>query len=294
MKAKSHRERVYQPMLAKTFPNVLNGWLAAEFPHLGGPKVRELFVSEVMKLIEAYHVPSQRLQPGQTVWYAVDKTDRPHDGRSMAETRLVPVILTLVAREDIERLIKGVRFQEVRQQVIARVHREADAQGGTLAQTDSGLLLWQSHGTISNAIQAYEKEHNCIIPRRGTVHDLGRSVSHKAVIAKKALLEAKQAPDVAREADHSVPSTERYLEDLMRVYISIKRHGMTVEETAITTTMSLSLVKEYAALIEELGLNDDQLPSIMVKLERRARARRRDTDGGSASRELAPGASTPG
>jgi len=43
---------------------------------------------------------SQRLQPGQTVWYAVDKTDPPRGGRSMAETRLAPFILTPVARED--------------------------------------------------------------------------------------------------------------------------------------------------------------------------------------------------
>ncbi len=288
MKAKPRSECVYGPLLDKTLPNVLNHWVAEEFPHLGGPKVRDLFVSELLRLIEAHFVPSQRLQPGQTVWYAVDKTDLPHDGRSMAETRLLPVILTLVAREDIASLLKGTPLAEVRRNVICRLHREADAQGGVLAESDTGLLLCQSYSTISAAIQGYEQAHQCIIPRRGTVHDLGRSVSHKAVIVKKALQEAKQAPEVAWETAHSVPSAERYLVDLMRVYISLQRRKMTAEETAFATGMSLSLVKEYAALIVELGLNDDRLPGIMADLERQAAVRRPEGASAAADNRAAP------
>lgn len=282
------RARAYEPMLAKTFPNVVIHWLTEEFPHLGGPKVRDLFVSDLIDLIEAHYLPVHRLQPGQTVWYAVDKNDPPHEGHSMAETRLVPVILTLVAREDIERLIRQVPFPEVRRQVIARLHREAEAQGGVLAETDTGLLLCQGQTAISHAIRTYEQEHDCILPRRGTVHDMGRSVSHKAIIAKKALQEAKPAPDVAWETSHSLPSTERYLTDLMRVYISFRRREMTVEETAFATGMSLSLVKEYTALIEELGLTDEQLPGIMRQLERTAQARQRSTESDSVAHESAP------
>lgn len=293
MNTKPWREKVYNPMLAKTFPNVLTHWLAEEFPHLGGPKVRALFVTEVMEMIEIYYVPAQRLQPGQTMWYAVDKTDQPRGNRTMAETRLVPVILTLVAREDIEQLIRNVPLQEVRRQVIARLHREADAQGGVLAETDTCLLLCQSQRTIGTAIRDYEREHQCILPRRGTVHDMGRSVSHKAVIAKKAFQEAKQAPDVAWETSHSVPCTERYLVDLMRVYISLQRHGMTVEEVAFATGLSISLVKEYTELIAELGLTDGQLPSIMTELERTARARKLDVERNSASYEPAADAPNP-
>lgn len=273
MNPKPAREGVYRPLLDKSFVNVLSHWLAEEFPHLGGPKVRELFVSEIVRLIEAHYIPAQRLQPGQTIWYAVDKTDLPHDGRSMAETRLIPVTLTLVAREDIEALMKGLPIRELRRRVAVRLHREADAQGGVSAETDTALLLCQSHSSISALLRAYEQDHECVIPRRGTVHDLGRSVSHKATIAKKAVLEAKQAPEVAWETDHTLFSTERYLVALMRVYISLKRHHMTVEETAFATNMSVSLVKEYAALIDELNLNDDSLPSIMTELERRAAIR---------------------
>jgi hypothetical protein len=294
MKPPAATEALYRPQLAKTLPNVLSHWLAEEFPHLGGPKVRELFVTELLRLLEAHYVPAQRLQPGQTVWYAVDKTDRPHSGQTMAETRLVPVTLTLVTPDDIARLLQGEAAKTVRRDQVARLHREADAQGGVLAATDTGLLLGHSYRTINRDLRAYEQDHQCVLPRRGTVHDLGRAVSHKAVIVKKALLEGKQAPTVAWETAHSVSSVEVYLVDLMRVYISLKRRAMTVAETAFATGLSLSLVKEYAALIQELGLNDERLPGIMAQLERLAEARQREAASAPASSEPAPGASTAG
>jgi hypothetical protein len=273
MNAKPHAERDYAPIHAKTLPQVLAHFLATEFPHLGGPKVRALFVTEVMQLLETYCVAAPRLQPGQTVWYAVDKTDLPSQRRSMADTRLVPVVLTLLAPDDVARLMRGESVATVRGQRIARLHREADAQGGVLAETDTSLLLGPNPRSISRAIHAYEEAHGCIIPRRGTVHDLGPSVTHKALIAKKMLHEAKQAPDVAFETAHSLASAERYLVDLMRVHISLNRRGMSVEETAFATRLSLSLVKEYAALIQDLGLTDQQLPSLMLELATTAQGR---------------------
>lgn len=273
MKRKPFPQQVDPAMLAKTFPNILSHWLATEFPHLGGPKVRALFVDEVVRLIETHYLPRERLRPGQTVWYAVDQTDFPREGHSMAQTRLVPVILTLVAREDSERLLKGEALRAVRRDVVVRLHREADEQGGVLAATDTGLLLNQSYTTINGIIRDYEQEHQCIVPRRGTVHDLGRAVTHKKLSATKAFQEAKQAPDVAWEASHSLASTERYLVDLMRVSMSLKRRAMTPRETACATGLSLPLVQEYADLIAELGLNDDQLPGIIAKLEHMAQTR---------------------
>jgi hypothetical protein len=269
-------------MQAKTFPNALAHWLAEEFPHLGGPKVRALFVDEVLSLMDAHLTSANRLQPGQVVWYAVDKTDLPRDSRSMAETRLVPVVLTLVTRSDIQMLARGVPLPQARREIVARVLREADAQGGVLAETDVALLFCVSPGTISKAVRAYEQEHQCILPRRGTVHDLGPSVTHKGLIARKAYLEAKQAPQVAWETNHSLESTERYLVDLMRVYISLKRRDMTVGEAAFATGLSNSLVKEYAALIAELGLTDDELPSIMTALVRTTQTQPPNTQDTSA------------
>lgn len=277
MKTEPRARKMYQPMQAKTFPNALAHWLAEEFPHLGGPKVRSLFVEEIVRLMDNHLVSMDRLKPGQVIWYAVDKADLPHDRHSMAETRTIPVVLTLVTRSDIQKLTQGTSLPQLRQDVVARILLEADAQSGVLAETDVALLLCVSPSTISKAVRAYEQQHRCILPRRGTVHDLGPSVTHKGVIARKAYLEAKQAPQVAWETNHSLECTERYLVDLMRVYISLKRRDMTVEETTFTTGLSNSLVKEYADLIEELGLTDDELPDIIAELIHTAQAPLSDT-----------------
>jgi hypothetical protein len=55
--------------------------------------------------------------------------------------------------------------------------------------------------------------------------------------------------------------------DLTRCYVCLKRAGQSVEQTAFTTGLSLNLVREYAALIDELGLSDDQLPDLLAKLD---------------------------
>lgn len=274
LKTATTQQKDYRPQLAKTFEHALLHFVTTETPHLGGPKIRQLFVQEVVRLIEAHHLMRDRIKPGQMVWYAVAKDQRPGGKhRTMEETRLVPVVLTVVASEDIERLMKGESRQELLAHIVARLHRETFEQGGVLTATDTSLILCYSRSHISGAIRYYEKKHNCVIPRRGTVHDMGPTVTHKAAICRKVLKEGKQTPDAAWAMDHTVESADRYLLGLMRSYICLKRRGMNETETAFTTGMSVPLVKEYAALIEELGLSDEQLPSIIAELEASAQAR---------------------
>jgi len=53
----------------------------------------------------------------------------------------------------------------------------------------------------------------------------------------------------------------------MRCYICLKRAHQPIEQTAFATGLSLSLVREYAALIEELDLTDETLTDLLPKLE---------------------------
>jgi hypothetical protein len=267
MRARPRSEAMYGPLTAKTFPAALSYFLTQEFPHLGGPKVRELFVAEVVQLVEQFYPSPQRLRPGQTVWLAVAKSDRPKDHQPLSQTRLVPVVLTLVDQADIQSLMKGTSRVLVTQEIIARIHRQADEQGGVLAQTDTALLLAFRASTVSKYIRDFEKRTGQIIPRRGTVHDLGPTVSHKASIARKALLERKSTSQTASATNHTPKSVDRYLLDLTRCYVCLKRVGQSVKQTAFTTGLSLNLVREYAALIDELGLSDDQLPDLLAKLD---------------------------
>lgn len=268
MRPRPRAQAMYGPLQAKTFAVALSHFLTEEFPHLGGTKVRDLFVAEVCRMVEQFYPVPQRLRPGQTIWLAVDKTDKPKGNhRPLTQTRLVPVILTLVSPEDIRALAQGTPQTQVTQQVIARIHREAEVQGAVLAETDTALLLARHDTSISKLIRAYEQRTGQTIPRRGTLHDLGPTLSHKKLIARKVLTERKSTARTASETCHTPTSVDRYMLDLTRCYVCLKRAQQSLEQTAFTTGLSLNLVREYAALIDELGLTDEELPTLLAKLQ---------------------------
>ena len=96
------------------------------------------------------------------------------------------------------------------------------------------------------------------MPRRGTIHDMGRSVTHKAIICYKRLVEHKPTSQVAQETFHTPEDVEHYVQCLRRVQLC-RDSGMSPEETAQATGHSLSLVQEYLDLIEVFRL--PRLPS---------------------------------
>jgi len=134
---------------------------------------------------------------------------------------------------------------------IARVMIYADKNGVELTASELALMFSYTYSRISQLIAQYEKEHNCILPRRGTVHDIGRSVTHKVQICRKKLLEGKETPEIAKECSHNPMSVDRYLLDLHRINFCRKK-GMSKEEISFSVQRSISLVEEYLKLIEEI------------------------------------------
>jgi hypothetical protein len=153
---KPWREVVYAPQAAKTFQHVLTEFILREFPRLGGPWVVGHFVDKLMALLEEHYLLRDRIQPGQTVWMAVAIDETPGYGKLMNNTRQVPVVLTLVNQADIAALRKGDGRRRVLRQAIARVAREAYAQGGVLTQVDLELLFARSRTAIGYLISQYE------------------------------------------------------------------------------------------------------------------------------------------
>jgi hypothetical protein len=245
------QQSVYAPLMDKTFETAVSSFILAEFPKLGGPKVVTLLVKELKAIVEQYYPPLTNLRMGQMLWFAVAKEEKGGYGKCMKNLRLRPVVLTVVTYEDIQKRAEGVPQKEIRKSAIARMLCGADEQGGTLAETDLSLILSCSLTTIKNDIAEYERENNVVLPRRGTVHDLGRSTTHKQIICRKAVQDRKATPDIARETYHSPNAVDRYLNDFDRVRFCLKK-SLSVEETAFTTQLSKSLVLEYEELIKEL------------------------------------------
>jgi len=107
------------------------------------------------------------------------------------------------------------------------------------------------------------------VPRRGNLHDMGRTVTHKRIICHKAFLEGKTTDVIARETNHSPEAVDHYLLDFSRVYYATVLKGMSVEEATFAIQRPRSLVEEYVRLLVEFGLNNQRLlDRIQIQLER--------------------------
>lgn len=182
-------ESIYSPIEHKTFKNALSQFFLEEFPSIGGEMIIELIVNRIQELIESYYPKTERLSMGQMLWFAIDENEKAYYGKTIAKTKIKPVILTIVDSNEIDALKNGTPMQKIKNQVIARLYNETKQQGAVLAETDVSLIIHMTLGTISKKTLAYEKEHQTILPRRGTIHDLGRTVSHKKLICKKRKIE---------------------------------------------------------------------------------------------------------
>lgn len=242
----------------KTFRSALCHLLSTEFPGVFGPLVTGLFAERLEELFERFHPPRSRLKVGQALWAAVAIDDPPARNKRIEDTKLVPIVLDLVTARDIDEAIHTGLRTETRQRKVIRLFEQAHQQGAVLSYPDVSLLMHLQTSTISRHVLDHEKTTGQTVPRRGTVHDMGRSVSHKRLICYKRLVEKKTTSQVAAETYHDPEEVEYYVQCLRRVKLCSDT-GMSVEDTALATGHSLSLIQEYLDLIAEFGLKSTAL-----------------------------------
>jgi len=249
----NQRSSTYDASKRKTFHSSLCHLLQTEFPGVFGPAVTRLFADKIDVLYEGFHPPRSRLKVGQVFWAAVAVDDPPHKDKRIEDTRLVPVILDLVTPQDIDNSSHGGRRVQIRRDRILRLFRQTYEQGGVLSYADVSLLAHIGMNAITAVVHAEQEATGLPVPCRGTVHDMGRSVSHKAIICYKRLVEKKATSQVAQETFHSAEEVEYYVQTLRRVQLC-RDSGMGPEDIAQATGHSQLLVREYLDLIDRFKL----------------------------------------
>jgi hypothetical protein len=243
----------YDASNRKTFHSALCHLLQTEFPGIFGPAITRLLADKIDELYERFHPPRSRFTSGQLFWAGVAIDDPPSQNKRIEDTRLVPIVLDLVTPRDIEETkTKGMRSQTRRTKIV-RLFRQAYEQGAVLSLADVSLMIHINLSTLSRLVVDHERGTGETVPRRGTIHDMGRSVTHKAIICYKRLVEQKPTSQVAQETYHSAEEVEYYVQCLRRVQLC-RDSGLSPEETAQATGHSLSLVQEYLELIKEFRL----------------------------------------
>jgi hypothetical protein len=241
------------PWSRKTFNAALSGFFKEHCPQIGGDLMVKALVDALSKVLEELCPKTERLRPGQLVWLAVDQGETSGYGKRIEDCKLRPVVLDLVSSGDIDAFIEGLPKRERMKLASKRLFEQAFEQGGVLTSEDVAAMLKISSCTVGHYVREMERDLGLPIPRRGNVHDLGPTLTHKRIICVKCLKEGKTIEETARETSHSTEAVTRYVNDFKRIKTCLDA-GWPLEKISYATKLSKSLTLQYINLIEEDGL----------------------------------------
>jgi len=121
------RDDIYNPQLDRNLISVLCNRFRERYRFLGGEEITQFIVEDILEVVEEYRRPLSEVKKGQIVWDGaeVDQGRKPGYGLTMKNTKVKPVVLTLVSEEDIRMLKEGATGKEIRKVVIERIFNEA-------------------------------------------------------------------------------------------------------------------------------------------------------------------------
>jgi hypothetical protein len=222
-----------------------------EYGYDHGPVIARAIVEDILATIERCW--PERIPPKTIVWLAVRREWRDRR-KSMDITDLVPVHLPMVLDEELALLTdRELRWNRRARRAFCRARFarwcfEAYAQGGVLTLLDLSLMSGMSEHFVSDVLKEYEAENGKIVPTRGTVHDIGRGVTHKAEVIRRWLRNESPAK-IARALSHSQDAVDRYISAFQRVRILATK--VPISDLPTLAGLSVSVINEYVALLRQ-------------------------------------------
>lgn len=251
MQRRTDRQETFSPLQDKTLTTILRQQFTDEFGYENKIVFAEAMIERILETIEMFIKPLSFLRPGQLVWMAVAHDGRKHAMKAMKEIPQVPVVLDLITNDELKTLAEGEPFRTVRRQRHARLLKQAMAQGGVLAQSDLAAISLLHHRTIHEDIQSVQTEIGSMLPYRGSVQDIGATMTHKVQVARM-LEEGWLEPDIARKLSpvHSLHAVERYAQMYKNV-LKLLEHGFAPKEISGILNIGSRLVDAYIDIVKE-------------------------------------------
>jgi len=257
-----YNQALYTPQQHKTYEAALCAFFEHECPQLGGTRTRSVLVQTLSEMRRAFFPETSHLAPGQTPWTAVHKDARGCWGKRIDQTELTPVVLDLVAADEAQQRAQGKKLRDIKIEAAGRLFEQAYAQDGVLTNAEVALLLKVCPATVTKYIHAWEDQYQRLLPRRGTIHDMGPTLTHKRIIIHKLFIEQKTVQQTARETNHSLEAIQRYIGDFRRVLLCW-RSGMNTQQIANVVRHTPRLVKEYEDIINHYKGQNEALDELL-------------------------------
>lgn len=248
---KSSMDTIESRFKKRSLPDLLVRKFLTEYGYDHGPVIARAIVEDILSTVE--RCCPEQIAPKTVVWLAVR---REWNGRrkGLEVTDLVPIELRVVTEKEIELLMKPALRRERKarrafnQARFARWCFDAFEQGGVLTLLDLSLISGLSEHYIGELLREYEAETAKVVPTRGTVHDIGSSVTHKAEVIRRWL--RKESPvRIAHTMRHSQEAVDRYIADFQKARLLAQKFP--VADLPSLTGLSASVVQQYIALLHK-------------------------------------------
>jgi len=253
-------EVIYRSQAQKTLEDVLFQEIVTNYGFEGMKGIARPMVKRLLDLIEAYDANYSLMRPGEVLWLAMDKERSFGYGIETCLCKMKVVKLQAWTQEEIRRLMKGESQSEILPDRMARLLKDAYAQGGVLSLTDIGLLVGKEPGYVSLILRKqYRPAHpDEVLPTIGSVYDVGRTLSHKA-IAVRLHLQGLLVTEISKRMDHHPSRVQRYIDDFQRV-AELVDQGVAESRIPFITGLQPSVVKQHIALYEQCKKEAQEYP----------------------------------
>ena len=241
----------YEPQTHKTFIGALSAFFSEECPQLGGQRTRQVLVQGIFDMVRKYFPETTNLSQGQMPWVTVHKNTKNSYGKTMDQTPLTHVVLDIIQPViDANDRANGKKLKDLKKEAVARLCVQAYEQDGCLTNAELAIMLKISAPTVGKYIKEWEIDNNTVLPRRGSIHDMGPTLTHKKIIIHKLFIEKKTVQAVSRETYHSLAAIQRYIGTFRKVLICW-HNGMNQDEIAFAVGHTKRLIKQYEEIIEQ-------------------------------------------
>ena len=247
--SKAINERRYNRLKGKTLKHILIDRFLNSYGFEKGTIVASAIVSDIINIIERFYIfhDNSFLREGQLVWLAPPVDEYPAKGKSIAQTKLIPVILDFVNSDDIEDMKIPLHHREVRIKKCERWTNQAYDQGGLLCNLDLAVLLHVNESVAAEYVREYFNLYGRHLPTRGNIQLIGSGQTHKQIIIAD-YLNGYTTPKICQRTNHSKEAVERYIRDFLAVQLLYSQFKE-IETISLVTRISKRVVSQYIDLI---------------------------------------------
>ena len=241
--------REYQRMKGKSLKHILLERFLNHYGYDKGKVTAEAIIDDLLGLIEQFYRyrDNSFLKQGQMVWPAVPIDEYPKKGKSMAQTKLKPVVLDMITDDDLEALRQSVHSRELKLRKVERWTQQAYDQGALLTQLDLAVLLASTTMTVGEYVREYYNIYQRPLPTRGNIQQIGSGQTHKREIIALHL-KGYLVPTICQKTNHSKESVERYIRDFESVRLLATKFD-DVDIISRIIRLMPSVVKQYLDLL---------------------------------------------